>query len=745
MNSNKKIAADIILSARQNGAASLDESAGKALLRSYGIRCPQSAVATSADHAEGLAEKLSGPFVVKVMSPEILHKSDVGGVALGLETASAVSAAIRQMLTKPGIASAKIDGWLVEEMAPQGREVIVGGFMDPQFGPMIMVGLGGIFVEILKDVSFRICPITRADAQAMLAELKGYALLQGARGEAPVDENALIDLILKVGGCGGLLMDQEGEIAELDLNPVIVSTQGAIAVDTRVLLGSGQVLADADRTTEGDFLTEFRPLFKPETVAVVGASTKNVTIANTFIRRLRDFGYAGEIYPIHPVADEVEGIKAWRSLGDTPRAVDYAYIAVGAHQVAKVLDGAAGRCRIAQVISSGFGEIEEGKALERELLTRAHQAGTRILGPNCLGTYSPRGRLTFSVDAPREVGHIGVIAQSGGLSTDIIKRGQWRGLRFSGVVNIGNSADVTPHELMSYYFADPQTKAIGLYIEDIKQGRAFFDLLQSAHATKPVVILKGGLSNQGRLAAASHTGAMAGDRKVWDALASQAKVVLTPTVDAFIDTLLMLQFSTLRPERPTRAVTLFGNGGGSSVLGSDAFASQGLDVLPYEGEARRLLEALDLPPGTSVANPIDTPVRTLQEKDGFIAGEILDLVYEHVRPDAIAMHLNLASFVGRGSVDPVENLFSVLAQMQSKWPESAHFGLAMRTDGSAELDDRRRHYRQKASQVNIPVFDEIQPMAAAFAKIAMLERRMAEKRRLNQAAACEPASDPDVT
>jgi acyl-CoA synthetase (NDP forming) len=227
------------------------------------------------------------------------------------------------------------------------------------------------------------------------------------------------------------------------------------------------------------------------------------------------------------------------------------------------------------------------------------------------------------------------------------------------------------------------------------------------------------------LAAASHTGALAGDERGWDALTRQAPVALVGTVDAFIDTLLALQHLALRPSKPTRTVTLFGNGGGSSVLGTDAFAAVGLDVSPYQGTARALLEGLGLPPGTSVLNPIDAPVRTLQEKDGWIAGEILDIVYEHARPDAIAMHLNLASFLGRGGVDPIDNLFTVVAQMQEKWPGIAHFCLALRTDGSAELDDRRRQYRERARQIGVPVFDEIPAVAAALANIGHLERRLA--------------------
>ncbi|WP_102958091.1 acetate--CoA ligase family protein [Mangrovicella endophytica] len=725
-----KLPAQLIAKARAEGRSALPEGDGKALLSHFGIRTPQSVVVRDAAEARVRAAAMTGPFVAKVVSPDILHKSDAGGVSLHLADGDAVAAAIERMAGLPKIASARIDGWLVEEMIPAGQEMVIGALRDPQFGPMVMVGLGGIFVEVLRDVAFRICPVTQAEARDTLAELKGAALLRGARGHAAVDEAALVDAILKIGGEDGLLMTLSDEIAEVDINPLIVSGSGAVAADARFILTPAVepgTDADAD-VSRRSALDEFRPLFEPQTVAVLGASTKDVAIANTFIRRMKSFGYAGEIYPIHPQADEIEGFKAYPSLAETPRPVDYAYVAIGAQRIPDALLAADGRCRIAQVISSGFGEVEEGRELERELIQKARQAKVRVLGPNCLGTYSPRGGLTFPSDAPTEVGRIGVVSQSGGLSTDIVKRGQWRGLRFSGLVTIGNSADVKPHELVEYYLDDPQTDAIGIYMEDVKEGRAFFDLLRSAKATKPVVILKGGRSAQGRLAAASHTGALAGSDSAWTALEQQAPVLLVSTVDAFIDTLLMLQHATLRPERPTKAVTLFGNGGGSSVLGTDIFAEVGLDVSPYGDAARLPLEAMKLPPGTSVANPIDTPVRTLQEKDGWVAGEILDIVYDKAQPDAIAMHLNLAAFVGRGSVDPIDNLFAVVEETQAKWPGRAHFALALRTDGSPELDERRRRYREKARAVNVAVFDEIPAMARALAGVGHLERRLAARK-----------------
>jgi acyl-CoA synthetase (NDP forming) len=350
-----------------------------------------------------------------------------------------------------------------------------------------------------------------------------------------------------------------------------------------------------------------------------------------------------------------------------------------------------------------------------------------VIGPNCLGIYSPRGGVTFPVDAPTELGSIGIVSQSGGLGTDIIKRGQWRGLRFSGLVTIGNSADVLPHDLIEYYLADPHTRVIGMYVEDIKNGRALFELLRSVRATKPIVILRGGRSQLGRSAAQSHTGALAGDDRAWEALSRQTVCAMVDTLDRFIDGLLALQFLNPHPERPTKQVVLFGNGGGTSVLATDYFANVGLDIAPFADGVREQLEALRLPPGTSVANPIDAPVRTLQEENGRIASRILDLVYQGSELDALVMHLNLAAFVGRGSVDPIDNLIAAALDAQKTYPGRVHFMLVLRSDGSPELDERKRTYAERARTVGIPVYDEIAGAAHALSLVRHIEARIAAR------------------
>ena len=717
----------LIRAARKSGRRALTEADGKRLLADYGIRVPQFAIAAGTHDVEAALAGMSGPFAVKVMSQDILHKSDAGAVVLNATGVEGVREAITAISSQPQVRAARVDGFLVEQMCQPGREIVIGAVQDRQFGPMIMVGLGGIYVEILQDVAFRLCPLTRRDAVAMLDELRSARLLDGARGQKAVDREAIVELLLKIGGPEGLLMTLGKDIEELDLNPVFVGERGAVVADARFILSSEAEPPAVDEAPQpSDPLTlveRFQPLFAPRTVAVLGASTSSTTIANTFLRRMKDYGYSGRLFPIHPKAEEVEGLRAYPSLQDAPEPIDYAYVAIGASAIAQVLRNANGRVRFAQVISSGFGEMEEGVDRQAELLRGARAGGCRILGPNCLGLFSPRGGVTFPAGAPKELGTVGVVSQSGGLGTDIIKRGQWRGLRFSGVVTVGNSADLGPVDLVEFYFADPQTRVIGLYLEDVKDGRRFFDLLRSARATKPVVILRGGRSSQGRAAAASHTGAMAGDERAWEALAKQTACVMVDTVDRFIDALLALQFFELKVDNPTQDIVLFGNGGGTSVLATDSFAECGLEVTPFGVETRELLEGLNLPPGTSVANPIDAPVATLQEEEGRVANRIFDIVYRSARPDAVVMHINLAAFQGRGGGDPVDNLIQAAVNVQEKYPGRAHFMIVLRVDGSPELDERRRHYRSVALSVGIPVYDELVDAAQALRAVRWVEAR----------------------
>ena len=225
---------EIFARARSAGRAVLDEPDAKRVLAAYGLSVPRGVTVTPG--AKPDLGGLTGPFAAKLISPDASHKSDVGGVRLGLADAAAATAAVRDMEALARDRKLALDGVLVEEMSPAGVELVIGGVIDVRFGPVIMLGLGGVFVEIFGDTAFRVCPIDRIDAGEMIDELRGAPLLRGARGRKPVDERRIVEALLAVGGEGGILVQHENQVAELDINPIIVSSSAALACDARIVL-----------------------------------------------------------------------------------------------------------------------------------------------------------------------------------------------------------------------------------------------------------------------------------------------------------------------------------------------------------------------------------------------------------------------------------------------------------------------------------------------------------------------------
>jgi acetyl-CoA synthetase (ADP-forming) len=224
----------IINQAKKEGRKALLEPEAKTICMEYGIPVNKFKVASNEKEAAEYADEIGYPVVLKIVSPEIIHKSDAGGVIVNLKNPSEVTNAYRKIIenAKKYNAQAKIVGVLVQEMAPQSTETIVGAIKDPQFGQTIMFGLGGIFVEVLKDVNFRIAPISTDDAKDMITELKAYPLLKGFRNTPPADIDALVGILCST---SRLVMDNP-EIKELDLNPVLAYQKGAITVDARIIL-----------------------------------------------------------------------------------------------------------------------------------------------------------------------------------------------------------------------------------------------------------------------------------------------------------------------------------------------------------------------------------------------------------------------------------------------------------------------------------------------------------------------------
>jgi acyl-CoA synthetase (NDP forming) len=722
--------------ARDHGAQALTEPEAKRLLAAFGITVPRSVTGHDPERLVAEGNALGGPLVAKIVADSGLHKSDIGGVRLGLRGEQALREALATIGSAAAQAGVQGSGFLIETMAEPGAEIVIGATLDERFGPVIMLGLGGIFVEIFADTQFRVCPITAADARAMISSLRARPLLEGARGRAAVDTEALVQALVAVGGAGGLMMSAAGAIAELDINPLIVSRSGATACDARMILASRAedvaTPADADAPLGGAEAAPpaLRFLFEPTLIAVAGASATGFTPANDFIRQCRALGCTARIVPIHPSAAEVEGLPAVRGIAEIGATVDYLYISIAAVQVPALIASCAGRVRFAQVISSGFGEVEHGRQLERDLLAAARQAGVRLLGPNCLGVYSPRGGLAFVGDCPREPGPIGIVSQSGGLAVDMLLRGRQRGLRFSGLATLGNSVDLGPADLIDHFLDDPDTRAIGVYVEDVRDGRRFFEALTRARGRKPVVILLGGQTAQGRKAAASHTGSLASPLAIWRGLSAQTGAVITDTLDQFLDALIAFQSLGPRRDRPTRRCVLFGNGGGTSVLAADAFGRRGLDVEPMNDATIAALDALKLPPGTSVVNPVDAPAFTLRQEEGRVAETILDIIVRLGAPHALVTHLNLPVFISSADqrADFLGNLMAATLRVRARYPEIAHHLLVLRSDGSEACEARKRSFRAAAVAAGLPAFDELVNAADALAAIAHYERSLAPAR-----------------
>lgn len=695
------------------------EAEGKSLLSEFGIDTPQGVEIAV---GQELPAHLRGLLVVKAISPTLIHKSDAGGVRVGVSMADLNDVAV-QMSESLASFGHELEGLLVEEMVPAGHEIIVGAARAPGLGWTVMVGLGGVMVEVFEDVAFGLAPLSESQIRRMLKELRGMKILDGARGGIKADLQSLVTLISRLAGPEGLLASLPADVTEIDLNPVIVSDCRAVAVDARFVVRSGDDAEPRPSSRTEDQDIDFSALFTPRRVAVLGASGKRPNMANRFIQNLIAGGYDGTIVPVNPTADIIEGLPAVRSLAEVAEPIDYAFVALPGARVAEALSHGTGRVRFAQVVSSGFGEVEDGKELEAELVQTVHEAGIRLIGPNCLGTHSSAGRLSFVPDAPLTPGTTAVVSQSGGLSVDVLRVGTLRGIDFHSVVSIGNSADVSAGELVTSHLANDDVQVIGLYLESMAVAREVLDVVCAAKTRKPMVLLAGGRTAEGSRAATSHTGALSGNHRMWPAIARQAGITLVDSLEDFATALHALSTLDLTNKPNGREAVLFGNGGGASVLGADALDRQGVATSPLPDSVITQLETLDVPPGNGFQNPIDVPAGTLAVKNGAIAEDILRIVLEGSEPAVLITHLNVGIIqrnLGATNGDVSGNIIDSIAKARDDSRPGTHQMLVLKTDGSDETEAMIKVYAQRARNNGIPVFPAFED--AAVAARAVLEQ-----------------------
>jgi 3-hydroxypropionyl-CoA synthetase (ADP-forming) len=605
----------------------VDGEVSRQLLVDWGFELPCGGTARTSREAVEVARRLGFPVVLKLDSTQILHKTEIGGVELDLRTSREVRDAFSRLVQRAATAvpDVSISGLRVEEMRSGGVELFLGLEDNPEFGPTITVGIGGILAELLSDVAIRLLPVSRADIVSMLGEMRSQRLLDGFRGSPPVDREALIHLISRFAALGASLSERLGSV---DLNPVWVSGDRHCVLDAKVLLR-----AEARETPRRSPNTEnLSGFFDARAVAVVGASPTPAKLGNAIVQSLVQTAYHGKVLPINPRNEKVLGLAAYPSLTAVPEKVDLVVAAIPLMRVAEVVAemGEVG-IRNLVIVSSGGKEVgDEGRELEARIAAAARGSGVRIIGPNCIGVFNARNGLDTFFQTPSRMrrpvqGSVALITQSGTVGVAFLEQAATFGI--SKMISYGNRLDVNDADLVCYLGSDPDTRVIACYIEGLTEGREFLEAVRAVARVKPIVVYKAGRTAAAGQASLSHTGFFGGTYGPWKGGLLQAGAA---TADSFEEFVAIAKTLSMQPRAQGRRVAMVSNGAGPMV--------QAMDLLPERSVMLAQLGTTTLermrahyPPFFITQNPLDlTGSATASDYafgiDALLADESVDVV-----------------------------------------------------------------------------------------------------------------------
>ena len=608
----------------------LSEAASKRLLAGYGLPLTDERDVASPDEAASAAVAIGFPVVVKLCGDAIAHKTERGLVRLRLGDEAAVRVAAAELFDSALPSDGDVS-LLVAPMVTGNRELIVGMLRDRQFGPTVMLGVGGILAEAVADVVFRPAPLDRPTAAGMIDDLAAQKLLGAFRGEAEVQRDRLVDLLV---GLGRLAVERP-DVASVDVNPLIVGDDGVpVAVDALVELGHGTEPRPTSRPRPT--VEQFDALFSPRGVLVTGASSHPGKFGFVSLHNLLAGGYEGRVFGTNLQGEEVLGVRTVADITDLPDgAVDLVFVCTPAAANPEILRSCAAKgVRAAFLTSAGYGEAgEAGRAAERELVALADDLGILLAGPNGQGVVSTPARLCAQIVAPYPPpGRIAVASQSGNFVSSFMNLARATGVGISRAVSAGNAAAVSVADYLDFYADDPATSVGLAYIEGITDGYDLMSRLAGAARRKPLVVLKGGATEGGARAAASHTGALAADDKVFDGACRAAGITRATTVEAAFEAAATFATQPL-PVGPN--VVVLTTAGGWGVVTADAITKEnGLVLMPLPDELRDAVDA-KLPPRWSRNNPVDCA-----------GGETRDTIPEVM--ELIAMHPDVHAVVYLG-------------------------------------------------------------------------------------------------
>lgn len=593
---------NIVESSKGNPRVITEESS-KDILSEYGIKVPKYALVTNSDEAVQKSKEIGFPLVAKIVSPDILHKTDVGGVKVGLSSEDEVKKAFDDMFNR---LKEKFDvkGVLLEKMVPKGVELIVGLQNDSQFGPSIMVGLGGIYTELFKDVSFRVLPVTKNEAAKMLESLRGKDILKGFRGSTPVDLDMLSEAIVNIGTLG---VDMAGKYESIDFNPVVVYPDSYYVVDAKIIL-KDKSLEDAISMASPD--SSYMDLFfNAKSVALIGASPEIGKIGNSVMESLAKHDYKGKIYPVNAKGyPEIMGVKAYKNLMDIEDPVDVVIVTVDLKFVPDLLVECGKKNIHNMVIISGGGKELGGEraAIEKRVQDLSRELKVRIIGPNCIGIFNGENRLDCAFQGhlrmlrPKQ-GNVSFLSQSGTVGIAFMETSDAFGL--SKMISYGNRSDVDEADMIHYLAQDPSTNVIGLYVEGLGDGRKFMNSAKNVikQYQKPIVVFKNGRSTKGAKQAASHTGSLGGSFAVISGAFEQTGII---SVDSYEELTSALKALTWQPVPKGNKIAMVTNGAGPIIAAIDNFERLNLELAQLSDQTMKSFKE-HYPATYVIGNPCD--------------------------------------------------------------------------------------------------------------------------------------------
>lgn len=589
--------------ARKNNQNVITEESAKSILTTYGINVPPYALVSTTQEATDKAKQLGFPLVAKIVSPDILHKTDVKGVKIGLKSEEEVRRAFDDMY---GRLSTKYHtkGVILERMVDPGLEVIVGLQNDPQFGPVIMFGLGGINTEIFKDVTFRVLPISPKDIEEMIENLRGKTMLKGFRGSEPIEHATISNMLMKISKLG---VDAAPYYESVDFNPVILYPHDYFVVDAKMLLREKpdlEIMSKAE--PDSSYMDLF---FNAKSVALIGASPEAGKIGNSVLQSLAKHDYKGKVFPVNAKGyQEIMGIKAYKNLDEINEQIDVVVVTVDLKFVPDLLKSCGRKNIHNMVIISGGGKELGGDraAIENEIKKLSSQLKVRIIGPNCIGMFNADNRLDCAFQGHERMlrpqrGEVAFLSQSGTVGIAFMETSDSFGM--SKMISYGNRSDVDEADMIWYLGEDPSTKVIGLYVEGLGDGRKFMNAAKKVivEKNKPILVFKNGRTTRGAKQAASHTGSLGGSYNIVRGALEQANII---SLDSYEELTGSLKALTWQPVPKGNRVAMITNGAGPVIAAIDNFERLGLAVAEISSNTLAKLKE-HYPPTYVIGNPCD--------------------------------------------------------------------------------------------------------------------------------------------